>query len=356
MIDFSELIAGPPEAWARAFAIAVVVSITTWLAVEFGRRASRFLSGKTPFAADDLLPVVLARTRWLFPVAVGIWSAQELVTGLPKLAADTLNHGAGLLVIVQLAIWGRSAVDWQVNRIRRERLKSDAETATSIGAVGILAKTALYVLLVLLALENFGFEVTALIAGLGVAGVAVALAVQSILGDLFASLSIILDRPFIIGDYLQVGELQGTVERIGLKSTRVRSLSGEQLVFSNTDLLSSRIKNFRRMDERRVAFSLGLTYQTPHEELCRVPEIVRRIVEDTPRARFGRAHLKTLGDWALEFEVVYFVDDRSYDLYMEVQEAINLEILRRFEAEGLELAFPTQTLLVEPTPPPDSDR
>lgn len=353
MNELEDLIAGPPEMWARALGVALVVALLVWVAVAIARRTTRYVSGRTPFAADDLLPIVLDKTRWIFPVAVGIWCAQELEGGLPDQARLVLSRAAWLLVTVQLAIWGRSAIDWQVRRIRRERLKSDAATATTIGAVGILAKTTLYVLLVLLALENLGFEVTALIAGLGVAGVAVALAVQNILGDLFASLSIILDRPFIIGDYLRVGELEGTVEHIGMKSTRVRSLSGEQLVFSNTDLLASRIKNFRRMDERRVAFHLGLTCETPYEELFAVPEIVRRIIVATPHAHFGRAHLQALGDWAHVFEVVYFVDSNDYVLYMDVQHAINLEIVRQFADAGLDLAYPTQTLYVQS--PPEAD-
>jgi len=200
---------------------------------------------------------------------------------------------------------------------------------------------------VLVALDNFGVKVTTLVAGLGVGGIAAALAVQNILGDLFASVSILLDRPFEIGDFIIVGAQMGTVERIGLKSTRVRALSGEQLVFANADLLSSRIQNFKRMQERRVLFGLGVTYDTPTEKMERIPQILREIVSAQPNARLDRAHFSKYADWSLNFEVVYYMKVPDYNAYMDTQQIINLEILKRFRAEGIEFAFPTQTLHVQ---------
>ncbi len=173
--------------------------------------------------------------------------------------------------------------------------------------------------MLLLALDNLGVDVTALVAGLGVGGIAVALAVQSILGDLFASLSIVLDKPFVIGDFIIVGDLLGTVENVGIKTTRVRSLSGEQLIFSNADLLNSRIRNYGRMYERRVVFTVGVTYDTPRHKL---------------------------EDFSLDFETVYYVQDPAYNLYMDIQQAINLELYQRFADEGIEFAYPTQTLFL----------
>ncbi len=184
-------------------------------------------------------------------------------------------------------------------------------------------------------------------AGLGVTGIAVALALQNILGDLFASLSIVLDKPFVVGDYIVVDTLQGTVERIGLKTTRVRSLSGEQIVFSNADLLKSRLRNFKRMQERRVAFTFGVTYQTPEALLTRIPGIVREVITPLPSTRFDRAHFQSFGEYALLFEVVYFVTTPDYALFMDIQQAINLGLLGRFRQEGIAFAYPTQTHLVK---------
>ena len=183
-------------------------------------------------------------------------------------------------------------------------------------------------------------------AGLGIGGVAIALATQSILGDLFASLSIVLDRPFVVGDFIVVGDLMGTVEHVGLKTTRVRSLSGEQLVFSNADLLGSRIRNFKRMAERRIVFAVGVTYQTPAAKLDQIAGVLREIATAAPGVRFDRAHLRSFDDSAITFEVVYYVLDPDYNRYMDTQQRINLAIFRQFEAEGIEFAYPTRTVFV----------
>jgi small-conductance mechanosensitive channel len=199
----------------------------------------------------------------------------------------------------------------------------------------------------LLVLDNLGVNITALVAGLGVGGVAVALAVQTILSDLLSSLSIALDKPFVIGDFLMVGDMLGSVEYVGLKTTRLRSLSGEQLVFSNTDLLGSRIRNFGRMYERRVAFNLGVTYQTTREQIRKVPAIIREAIETQDRTRFDRSHFKEYGAYSLNFESVYYINGPDYNQYMDIQQAINLTIHEGFEREGIDFAYPTQTLVLQ---------
>jgi small-conductance mechanosensitive channel len=210
-----------------------------------------------------------------------------------------------------------------------------------------VVKVVLWAAVVLIALDNLGVHITTLVAGLGVGGIAVALAVQNILGDLFSSVTIILDKPFVIGDFIIVGDFLGSVEHIGLKTTRVRSLSGEQLVFANSDLLKSRIRNFKQMTERRIVFAFGVIYQTAADKLAAIPGLVREIVEAQPQARFDRAHFKAFGGSSLDFEVVYWVTNPDYNLYMDIQQAINLGLFRRFAAEGIEFAYPTQTLYVE---------
>jgi small-conductance mechanosensitive channel len=202
----------------------------------------------------------------------------------------------------------------------------------------------------LLTLDNLGIDITALVAGLGIGGIAVALAVQNIFGDLFASLSITLDRPFVVGDFLTVGEVLGTVESIGIKSTRLRSLSGEQIVMPNSDLLSSRVRNYGRMLERRVVFATAVTYETPIDLLERIPRLIREIVEAQTDTRFDRSHFAAHGAASLDFETVYYVRSPDYNRYMDIQQAINLAVYRRFAAEGIEFAFPTQTVFVRQAP------
>jgi small-conductance mechanosensitive channel len=190
-------------------------------------------------------------------------------------------------------------------------------------------------------------DISAFVASLGIGGIAVALALQNVLGDLFASLSILLDKPFVIGDFIVVGDMAGTVESVGLKTTRIRSLSGEQLIFSNSDLLGSRVRNFKRMEERRVAFEIGVVYGTSSEALREIPELVRKAVESQENARFDRSHFKGFGESSLDYESVYYMNVPDYAAYMDTQQAINLALYEEFEERGIEFAFPTRTIFVQ---------
>jgi len=210
----------------------------------------------------------------------------------------------------------------------------------------------------MIGLHNLGIDITALIASLGIGGIAVALAVQNILADLFACLTISFDKPFVIGDFIIVGDLMGTVEHIGLKTTRIRSLSGEQLVFSNNDLLGSRIRNFKRMYERRVVFNFGVVYQTSYDHLAEIPAMVKKVIGAQEQTRFDRAHFKSYGDSSLDFEVVYYVLVPDYNTYMDIQQAINMSLFRQFEKKGIQFAYPTRTLYInqEPSQPAATPR
>ncbi|MEA3366051.1 MAG: mechanosensitive ion channel family protein, partial [Candidatus Hydrogenedentes bacterium] len=210
------------------------------------------------------------------------------------------------------------------------------------------AQVAVWSLALLVALQNLGFEITALIAGLGIGGIAIAFALQNILGDIFCSVAIVLDKPFAVGDFIIVGDQMGVVENIGIKTTRVRSLWGEQIIFSNADLTSNRIRNYKRMKERRITFSLGVVYETPLEKLERIPTIIRDSIEAVPLTRFDRAHFNQYGDFSLNFEVVYYVLSPDYNTYMDIQQSINLAIFRRFKEEGIVFAYPTQELIIRP--------
>lgn len=286
-------------------------------------------------------------TNFLFIVFFSFYAASFFLT-LPQDYSDILGKAAVLVLLFQSAIWGNRAVTFWINRQKVIRIeKEETAEATTIAALGMIAKLILWSVIVLLALENLGMNISALIAGLGIGGIAVALALQNVLGDLFASLSIAFDKPFVIGDFIIVGDYMGNVEHIGLKTTRIKSLSGEQIIFSNNDLLSSRIRNSKRMRERRISFSLQLTYDTGAEKLKKVPRMIREIIESQTGTRFDRAHFHKYGDWSLVFEVVYIVTNPNYNLYMDIQQAINLAIYERFAAEGISFAYPTKIVHLE---------
>jgi small-conductance mechanosensitive channel len=196
-------------------------------------------------------------------------------------------------------------------------------------------------------LDNMGIKITGLVAGLGIGGIAVALAAQTVLEDAFSSFSIFLDRPFEIGDFIIVGDLLGVVEHVGFKTTRVRSLHGEQLVFSNKDLTSSRIRNFKRMQERRIVFTIGAVYQTPLSKMQKIPRMIEELFKTVDLGRFDRAHFKAFGDFSLDIEIVYYVLSADYGRYMDIQQEVNFKIMEAFEREGIEFAYPTQTLILE---------
>lgn len=255
-----------------------------------------------------------------------------------------------VLGIVFLTILGIrflvSLVDYLIEKFW---LQDDAneQKESTLRAIAPVIRVVVWGLGLVFLLDNLGFKISTVIAGLGIGGIAVALAAQAILGDLFSYFSILLDRPFKIGDFLIVGEHLGAVEHIGIKTTRIRSLSGEQLIFSNTDLTSSRVRNFKRMPRRRVAFKIGVVYQTSQENLEAIPPLVRQIIEKIELAEFDRAHFAAYGDFSLLFEIVYYVQSADYNIYMDIQQKINLDIRKAFEARGIEFAYPTQTLLLQ---------
>ena len=304
------------------------------------------LAASTENQIDDLIVSMLKQTKFLILLVASAYIASYAVTLKPSIAA-LLQKGVILILIVQGGLWAGAGISFGLKRMISKRADQDTSSATTITFLGFVARFVLWVIVLLLILDNLGVNITGLVAGLGIGGIAVALAVQNILGDLLASLSIVLDKPFVIGDTIVVDHLTGTIEHIGLKTTRLRSIDGEELIFANNDLLKSRIHNYKRMQERRVVFSFGVTYQTPPEKLARINEIVKTIIEAQQNVRFDRVHFKTYGDSALNFEVVYFVTDQDYKLYMDVQQSINLGIFSRFREEGIEFAYPTQTLYLQ---------
>lgn len=229
-----------------------------------------------------------------------------------------------------------------------EKRESESEGESKLAAnliIGII-RTVIWGVAVVMLLENIGIEINSLIAGLGIGGLAIAFAAQAVISDVFCYFTIIFDQPFEIGDFIVVGEQNGTIEHVGIKTTRVRALSGEQHVFSNSDLTSSRIRNYKTMQQRRVLITLGVTYDTYADKLREIPNIIERIVVQAKDATFARAHFSAFGPFSLDFEIVYYVMSGDYDKYMDVNQEINLRIKEEFEKTGIEFAFPTQTLHV----------
>lgn len=322
-------------------AVLLALHVVRWLIVKRLKRLAQLTENRL----DDLAIELVERSREFFLVLMAAFVAAHSLS-IREDVALRFHKVVTIGILLQAGVWAGRVVTFAINSLIEQKGPGNGSRRALGNVFGFISRVAVWSLVVILALDNLGVDVTAGIAGLGVGGIAVALALQNVLGDLFGSLTIVLDRPFEIGDTIHVGEFVGTVERIGLKNTRLRSLSGEELVVANSDLLQTRLRNYKRMQERRAVFTLGVVYQTPAEKLQRVPGLLREIVAAVPHTRFDRAHFKSYGDFALLFEVVYYVASPDYNVYMDTQQKINFEIFRRFAAEGIEFAYPTQTVFV----------
>lgn len=291
--------------------------------------------------------IFLVRTRAYFLFALALSVTSSLLGWNPRERFVVLTL-LGVAFLLQTGRWADGLIEFWAERERRRRLETGTGSVALVGLVGFASRVLLWSVIVLVLLDNVGIDVTTLIAGLGIGGIAVGLGLQSVFADLFASLAIMLDRPFGVGDPLVLGEYMGTVESIGLKTTRLRSLGGEEIVLSNRQLLDREIRNYGRMRERRVQFTFGVTYDTPYARLEEIPGIVRAIVEAATPTRMDRAHFIGHGDSALDFECVYYVLDARYSCYRDVHEAVCLGIHRAFAERGIEFAFPTRTLHIAP--------
>jgi small-conductance mechanosensitive channel len=338
-------------AWAIALAAFLFTFTVLPLIKRFmaGRRRTWQEAGQTHPLAVELTALLVARTSRIFLWMLALWFASTLLY-LPN-RVDRIVY----VVIVfsfwfQVGLWGMAAVRYAIER-RARRAGAASTTPVQSGSIDIIvfiAGLTIWTMAFLLALDNLGVQIKPLLTGLGIGGVAVALAVQSVLGDVLASMSIALDKPFGIGDSLAVDDIQGTVEHIGVKSTRLRSISGEQIILANADVLKARVRNYGRMRERRSAFRLNVVYDTPVEKLRGIPAAVRAVIEAQPQTRFDRCHFLAFGDWSLQFEVVYYVTVSDYRTYADLQQTINLGILESFAALGVEIAFVSHSLHTPP--------
>ncbi len=326
-------------AWIKAFVTFAVWFTALPLARAFVSRRLKKRVTDHPVAFLLLLRSLISATRRIFMLAIAMYLAMrwlEVPEKLERIVTTTIL----VIVWAQVALWASAAVRHLVDA-RGERASNGAAGAASLNILRFVGILLVWVIACLLLLANLGIEIGPLIAGLGIGGIAIALAVQNVLGDLFASLSIALDKPFRVGDFLVIGDEKGTVEQVGIKSTRLRSLSGEQIVMSNGDLLKSRVRNYGLMYERRATFTVGIVYETPLGKVREVPRLLEAAIRAQEKTRFDRAHFASFGDFSLNFEAVYYVLDAEYNTFMNIQQAINLQLMEAFERHGIEFAYPT---------------
>jgi small-conductance mechanosensitive channel len=299
------------------------------------------LARKTKTHADDTLSLVLHKIHPIEYAGIALYIALQTLT-LSELLHKTISLGF-LALVVYLAIEvGSTLLTSFLQRITaNENHPGNASILINLTVIG---RALLWIFGVFIVLSNAGVDITSLIAGLGIGGIAVALALQNVLTDLFSSFAIHFDKPFLVGDFIIVGDQMGVVEKIGIKTTRIRALQGEELVFANKELTDAHIQNFKKMQERRIVFSIGVVYETPREHLQAIPNLLKTIIESQEKARFDRAHFARFDASALTFEVVYYVLSDDYTTYMNIQQQINFDILESFSTRGVSLAYPTQTV------------
>lgn len=335
-----------PGNWFLFLSTVSIITVVIWVLRTVGSRYLAALATRTETELDDLLIRTLNKTHMglvlLIAVAIGLRWLE-----LPPLAHQIAAIGLKLALFAQIAIWVHLLLNTAIVRLlHQDDAQRDPTQIPGLRAVSFISRLIVWSLLLLFALDNLGVNVGTMIAGLGIGGIAIALALQNTLSDLFCFVSILLDKPFTIGDFVIVGDYMGTVEHVGIKTTRIKSLHGEQIIVSNNDMVSSRIKNYKRMEERRVSFTIGVVYDTAADKLARIPDMIKQIIQTAPHTRLDRVHFARFGDFSLNFECVYYVLTSDYNAYMDIQQSINYATFRKFEAESIEFAFPTQTLHV----------
>lgn len=339
----TEIKANSVQQWLLAAGILLGVTLVLHLLSSFVSKYLRDTAARTAVVWDDVVLAMARRTSWAFQIAMGVAVSRHFLA-LPDTWNRRLHAGVVVIAVVQCGVWATALVDYLLlAHLDRRSSGGESETAYQTGR-NMLRFSVLIIVwvgVVLLTMENVGINVSTLVAGLGVTGVAVAFATQNLLGDLFASVSLLLDKPFLIGDFIITDTFMGTVERIGIRSTRMRSLSGEALIFANSDLAKSRLRNYKSLRERRVVFNFSLSYDTSVEQLAAVGGMVQKAIQAQKSTRFDRAHWLSFGDKGLLFECVYYVLSGDYNLYMDIQQAINLQILAELRRANIALAYGT---------------
>ena len=326
----------------RDWLLAATVFAVTLLVIPALR--SRILAQKEKWHHDraawlELAALLLGRTSKIVLVVVAVYLAERMLSW-PRNVDRVFDVIIVFGIWLQVGMWATTALRFLIERRQHRDGVDRAASAASIEVVMFLAQLMIWAVILLVALDNLGVNITALVAGLGVGGIAIALAVQTVLGDVLGSLSIAFDKPFVVGDAVRIDDIEGTVEHVGIKSTRLRSINGEQIVMANADVLKSRLRNMGRMPEKRVLVRLRLGFDTPQQKVRQVPALVKEAVETAQDTRYVSCYLADIGQYALEFEVIYFIANRSGNI-PRTTDAVNHGILERFAAAGITFAYPT---------------
>jgi len=330
--------------WLIAIAIITVGLILLRLAKSFVLVLIKKWSQKTSNSFDDFVVSLVEKSLIPFLYVMVLFAGLHWLELSPK---ATSFFSTILLLVSTFFILKSVTAAMQYFILSFLKTREDGDTKQKqVRGILIIAKSLIWIMGIVFLLDNMGYDITTIIAGLGIGGIAIALAAQTILGDLFSYFVILFDRPFEIGDFIIVDDKMGVVENIGIKTTRLRNLAGEQLICSNKDLTDSRIHNYKRMEKRRVVFNLGVTYQTAPELLESIPAMVQKIISGKEGVLFDRAHFSGFGDFSLNFEIVYYILSGDYILFMDQQQAINFEIYRSFERKKISFAYPTQSLFI----------
>jgi small-conductance mechanosensitive channel len=347
-LDFlnTEFLGNSIRMWMIAGALLMAFIVVYALVRRLAAGRIEKLSQRTETQLDDGLAAAVAATKPALLFFIAIYFVSQPLS-LPESVGRWVGILATVAALMQIGFWTVGWLGVLLLSWKQKKLGDDPDVSSTFRFVSYGINVLVWAVVLLVLLENLGVDISALVAGLGIGGIAVALALQNILGDLFASLTILIDKPFLIGDYLAVDDLSGTVETVGLNTTRLTSLTGEQLVFSNKDLLQSRIRNYGRMEERRVLFQIGVVYGTPPDVMEKIPGMLQAAIESHKLARFDRSHFKEFADSALIFETVFYMTVPDYSSYMDVQQFVNLELMRRFAIERIEFAYPTRHVYLE---------
>ena len=336
----SEIFYNSLTKWAIAAVIFIFVYAVLKIFKNILLARLKKIATKTKNEFDDVIINGLDAIHWPFNLFIAVYVSQYVLYVSEKI--QTILY---YILIVTVSYYLIRVVQAAIDVfIKKLMVQKDKEGQEMMKLISTVIKIGLWAIAIMLILSNLGYNITSLMAGFGIGGIVIAFAIQKIASDLFSSLSIYFDKPFSPGDFVAIGEDKGTVKSIGMRTTRITSLQGEELVIPNSEIVSARVQNFGKMEKRRVAFNIGVTYDTPKKKLEAIPAIIKTIIKAQKKTEFDRCYFKDFGDSALGFDIVYYVDSGEYEDYLKVQQAINLAIVAEFESKGIEMAFPTQTI------------
>ena len=304
------------------------------------------ITKKTKADVDDFLLCVIDNIKPPFYFIIAFYiSAHDLK--MSEFISRIVFGVFIIFVIIQGILVLQKTVDYLIRKKFSKAKEKDQDKEAMIKLLGQIIKGALWIVGGLLVLSNLGVNVNSLIAGLGIGGIAIALALQNILGDMFASFSIFIDKPFKVGDFIKAGADSGTVKKIGFKTSRIRTLTGDELVIPNKELVESRIRNFKKMKERRASFVVGVEYETELDKLEKIPQIIKDIFTKMKKTELKYVYFKTYGASSLDFEIIYNISTPSFDELIKIKQLLNIEIFKKFKEEGINFAYPTQKIFLD---------